>query len=129
MTTLFIPRVVFGFAVAATMVNGAQAATVGAAVPTFDVTPSCRTGVTEGVRNDIKTCLDSEKNAREQLVKQWNDFPAADRTLCTKASSMGGSPTYTELITCLEMHRDVRVLNQNPSRETQGRGKSSSGAK
>jgi hypothetical protein len=112
---------VLGCVFAATVAGGAQAATVGAAVPTFDVTPSCRTGVTEGVRNDIKTCLDSEKNARDQLVKQWNDFPQADRTLCTQASSMGGSPTYTELITCLEMQRDVKVLNQRPPGETQGK--------
>jgi hypothetical protein len=122
--TTFMPRIshlVLGCIFAATALSGAQAASIGAAVPTFDVTPSCRTGVSEGVRNDIQTCLDSEKNAREQLVKQWNDFPPTDRTLCTQASSMGGSPTYTELITCLEMQRDVRVLNQRTTGETQGK--------
>jgi hypothetical protein len=119
--TTYISHMVLGIAFAASVASGAQAARVGASVPTFDVTPSCRTGVTEGIRNDIKTCLDSEQKAREQLVAQWNDFPQADRTLCTQASSMGGSPTYTELITCLEMQRDVRVLNQRMAREGQKR--------
>jgi hypothetical protein len=115
--TTFMPRIIVGLALAAIVASGAQAKRVGAVVPTFDVTPSCRTGVNEGVRNDIKTCLDSEKNARDELVKQWNDFPPADRTLCTQASSMGGSPSYTELITCLEMQRDVRVLNERAARD------------
>ena len=110
MTTV-VPRLVLGFVLVAAAPGTPYAANDG--VPDFDVTPSCRTGVKEGVRNDIQTCIDSEKNARAQPVKQWSDFLAADRTLCTKASSMGGSATYTELITCLEMRRDVRVLNQN----------------
>jgi hypothetical protein len=101
----------FAFGLALLAMAGAPASAADA-VPTFNVTPSCRTGVDQGIRKDIQSCIDSENNSRALLVRQWDEFDAADRALCTKASSMGGSPTYTELITCLEMRRDVKKLDQ-----------------
>jgi hypothetical protein len=54
-----------------------------------------------------KRCVEDEKSAREQLLERWAKFKAADRTMCGGASRSGTvSPTYTELITCLEMTRD-----------------------
>jgi hypothetical protein len=44
------------------------------------------------------------------LVKQWSTFMPADKTSCVNESRMGGESSYTELITCLEMARDVRAL-------------------
>jgi len=41
------------------------------------------------------------------------DVPAADRTLCTQTATMGGTASYVELITCLEMRRDVAKLPAN----------------
>jgi hypothetical protein len=57
-----------------------------------------------------KNCLESEQATREELAKQWSSFSPADRTSCVNESRMGGESSYTELITCLEMARDVRVL-------------------
>ena len=31
------------------------------------------------------------------------------RELCLRSASVGGEPTYTELITCLEMDRDSKL--------------------
>jgi hypothetical protein len=36
---------------------------------------------------------------------------AADKTQCVPAAKAGGHATYTELLTCLEMVRDVRKLH------------------
>jgi len=130
-----IARLVLGFALAAAMVGTGMAAnrgaTAGGGVPTFDVRPSCKTGVDAGIRKDIQGCLDSENNARADLVKRWNDFASADRTLCINAASTGGSATYTELITCLEMLHDAKALKQKEARDnttngtgTEGRTKS-----
>ena len=58
-----------------------------------------------------KNCLDSENAIRDQLAKQWSSFSAADRTACTNEATMGGDSSYTELLTCLEMARDVRALH------------------
>ena len=58
-----------------------------------------------------KDCLDSEEHVRDQLAKAWGSFDSSDRRHCTNESKMGGESSYTELITCLEMARDVRKLH------------------
>jgi len=58
-------------------------------------------------------CMKAEHEDREQLAKEWSTFSAADKTHCTAEAKMGGESSYTELMTCLEMARDVRALN-NP---------------
>jgi len=119
-----IPRLVLGLALVAVMAGSATAARAGrssasaSAVPTFDVRPSCKTGVDAGIRKDIQACLDSENNSRAELVKHWDEFKPGDRTLCINAASTGGSATYTELITCLEMLRDAKALDQKEARDS-----------
>ena len=91
-------------------------------VPTLNVTPTCTPiGNDKTFPIDTKQCLKTEQEVREQLVKEWANFPAADRSLCTAMASMGGMASYVALITCLEMKRDVaklpndRDLNSQPS--------------
>jgi hypothetical protein len=78
-------------------------------VPAWDVTASCRgaadAGSTQDPKERVKHCLDSEKQTREGLVKNWSTFPAADRIKCIKTQTF--SQTYSELATCLEMQRDL----------------------
>ena len=69
-----------------------------------------------------KNCLDSEHATRDELVKQWSSFSTADKSACTNEATMGGDSSYTELLTCLEMARDVRQLHSqgnNSSAPTQ----------
>jgi hypothetical protein len=79
-------------------------------VPNWDVAKSCRGAAESGSAQDasvnLQRCLDSEKQTREQLDKDWSTFPAADRVRCVKTQTF--SPTYSELATCLEMNRDLR---------------------
>jgi hypothetical protein len=91
-------------------------------VPTLNVNPTCTPiGNDKIFPIDTKQCLRSEQEARDQLVKEWAGFPAADRSLCTATASMGGMASSVALITCLEMKRDVaklpndRGLNTQPS--------------
>ena len=85
-------------------------------VPNLDVTPTCRPlDKSDMMQLDENRCRQIEKDARDQLVKQWSNFSAADRTECTTAATMGGTASYVELITCLEMKRDVAAL---PARDT-----------
>jgi hypothetical protein len=87
--------------------------------PNLNVEPSCREAASGsiGIKQDMSVCLDDEKSARAQIVKEWDQFAATDRTSCTRLSTTGGSPTYTELLVCLEMARDARKL---PKEETMG---------
>ncbi len=80
-------------------------------VPRLDVTPTCRPlDKSDMMQMDEGRCRQIENEARNQLVRQWADFPAADRALCTQTATMGGTASYVELITCLEMKRDVARL-------------------
>jgi hypothetical protein len=95
----------------------------GDGVPHLNVEQVCK-GIAEhggvtfrdpAVDQEKKNCLDSEQAIRDQLVKQWSSFSADDRTHCVNESVMGGDSSYTELLTCLEMARDVRAMRKEQS--------------
>jgi hypothetical protein len=62
------------------------------------------------VAKEKQNCLESERATRDELVKKWSEFTASDRTSCVNEARMGGDSSYTELLTCLEMARDVRAM-------------------
>jgi hypothetical protein len=87
-------------------------------VPELNIEQVCR-GIAEqggvtfrdpAIAVEKKSCLDSEKSVREQLIKEWSNFTESDKTSCVTEARMGGDSSYTELLTCLEMARDVRAL-------------------
>ena len=73
----------------------------------FDIARSCKLDVaaTAGLTVDqsIKSCMNDEQKARQQLGSQWSKFPAAGRASCTSQESIGGTPSYVSLLTCLQM--------------------------
>ena len=88
-------------------------------IPTLDVRPVCRGIAKEsidpgagkkGETEIFRRCVESEHVVREQLKNVWAGFSTADKQHCVALSKIGGLPSYSELITCLEMVRDVRVL-------------------
>jgi hypothetical protein len=101
----------------------------GDGVPNLNVEQVCegiakQGGVTfhdPAIAQEKKNCLDSEQAIREELVKQWSSFSANDRTHCVNESVMGGDSSYTELITCLEMARDVRAMREQQAPPRQSR--------
>lgn len=50
-----------------------------------------------------------EGAARTSLQAQWMQFPAGDRVYCADTARLG-TPSYVELLTCLEMEQDARSL-------------------
>jgi len=54
------------------------------------------------VDQSIKSCMNDERKARQQLGSQWSKFPAASRASCTSQESIGGTPSYVSLQTCLQ---------------------------
>ena len=76
------------------------------------------------IAQEKKNCVDSEQAIRQELVKQWSGFSGPDKTSCVNESKMGGESSYTELLTCLEMARDVRAMHK----EEQGIASTPSGA-
>lgn len=95
------------------LVSAASAFAAADGPPTFNVEPSCRAAAEASkVQDRLQGCLDSEKKARDQIAREWANFSPETRSTCLQASSVGGDATYTELITCLEMTRDVK---KNPA--------------
>jgi hypothetical protein len=95
---MFVPLLVLPLA--------AQLIAVSDAVPTLNVTPSCKGAAAAGyiatTEERLQSCIASERRARDQLTKDWQTFPAPARTFCV-SSIAGFEPTYTELATCLDM--------------------------
>jgi hypothetical protein len=87
-------------------------------VPTLNVEQTCEGIAQQGgvtfhdpqIAQEKRDCLDSEAAIRDELVKQWSSFSSTDKIACTNESRMGGDSSYTELLTCLEMARDVRTM-------------------
>jgi hypothetical protein len=84
--------------------------------PTLNVAPVCH-GITEqsdlqgGFRDvTFDQCMKAEQEDRQAMIKEWSTFSAADRAHCIAEATMGGESSYTDLVTCLEMARDVRRM-------------------
>jgi hypothetical protein len=83
--------------------------------PALDVRLSCtaadRVSIaapgTDKAHNDMQSCLEDERVAKDALVKTWASFSPAARTLCVGMNHTGGPPSYVELLTCLEVMRDA----------------------
>ena len=86
--------------------------TVADGMPNFDITRSCRLDVaaTTGLSADqsLKSCVNDEQKAKRQLASQWSKFPAPSRASCTSQESIGGTPSYVSLLTCLQMGQWIR---------------------
>jgi hypothetical protein len=86
-------------------------------IPTLDVNPVCRGIASQSElevglqQTNFEQCVQSEHATREQLKKEWSTFTTADKSHCVTLAKTGGESSYTELITCMEMARDVRELH------------------
>jgi len=81
-------------------------------VPKYDVSKSCKTDVQayQGTGNRAG-CLADEQSARETLVAQWTQFAPENRSRCAQmVGDPAGPQSYVELLTCLQMAKDVKTL-------------------
>jgi hypothetical protein len=91
-------------------------------VPVIDVEPHCREVARRAAPvGDPQACLRVEQAARDQLLALWPQFVAADKSHCLQLSSIAVKPTYTELLTCLELAREARAVREKEKRGTTGR--------
>ena len=86
-------------------------------IPTLDVNPVCHGIAMQGEleaglqQTSFQQCVQSEQATREEIKKEWSTFSASDKSHCVALAKTGGESSYTELITCMEMARDVRKLH------------------
>ena len=96
------------------------ASAASAGVPTVDIAITCRTSEKALIaifgaetQQTFEICMQSENQARTEIVKNWQSYPAGGRQRCVNTT--GYMPSYVEWLTCLEMERDVRQLRKEPA--------------
>lgn len=88
----------------------------GDAYPKLDVAPLChgivaQSDLQEGLQSvTFDQCMQAEQDDHNEMIKEWSTFSADDKSHCIAEATMGGESSYTDLVTCLEMARDVRNL-------------------
>jgi hypothetical protein len=89
----------------------------GGGPPVLQVGPSCEAAGRGAVvlgRNK-EACLADENAALSTLKQNWSKYAANDKTLCMGMVSTGGPASYVELLSCLEINRDARdIQNADP---------------
>jgi hypothetical protein len=88
-------------------------------VPQLNIDPVCRgiskqsAGPGEKGLPDLgfSQCMQSEQAMRQKLVGEWSTFSASEKSNCVGEETSVPLPSYTDLVTCLEMARDARQLN------------------
>jgi hypothetical protein len=81
-------------------------------VPQFDIVRECR--FEGGSAATFDRCSQDEAAALSDLKREWATFSGVDQKTCMAATTVGGFASYVELLTCLEMARDVVNANNNP---------------
>jgi hypothetical protein len=88
-------------------------------VPSFNIERGCKDDSAAafdpnaGLDATIKRCSDDEKEAKAQLQTQWSQFQPSDQKMCLElANGTAGlvTPSYVELLTCLQGQQLVRKL-------------------
>jgi hypothetical protein len=78
-------------------------------VPKLNVESSCRDAKTYGMadpKQTYKNCMADENQAKKQLEAKWPHYKAKTRHACVAAGA-NPSPSYVELLTCIEMTEEV----------------------
>ena len=83
----------------------------GGGLPELDVKSSCSDAQKFSTGNDNSTsaykgCMQDETNAKNDLARRWTSFNTKDRQNCVE-QSRDPSPSYVEVLTCLEMGSDA----------------------
>jgi len=90
----------------------------GTGVPLINIDKNCREGVKDIVaifgsntKASVENCVRSEQEARQQIIKNWAKYPAADKRICVNTADYNAS--YVQWLTCLEMEAFVRVSRRS----------------
>jgi hypothetical protein len=88
-------------------------------IPKLDVDPVCHgiarqasgPGEKGGPDLAFAQCVKNEQAMRVRLVGEWSTFTPPEKSNCVNEETTVSLPSYTDLVTCLEMARTARQLN------------------
>jgi hypothetical protein len=76
------------------------------AMPKLDIARECQ--FEGGATPMQERCATDEKQARDTLQNEWSQFGSSAKKQCNEESTTDNIASYVELLTCLEMERDVK---------------------
>src|SRR5262249_27659680 len=88
-------------------------------VPKLNVRPSCEAAAAGSViaGRDTKACLDDESGAQDEITKNWSKYSPNEKTQCVGMVNTGGPPSYVELLYCINVMIDAKVIKKNEVEE------------
>lgn len=94
---------------------GSQVILAADRVPQLDVAQSCHSVGTSSLipsaaTRNAQSCEQDERDAHNKLEQVWTTYSVSERERCTRISTLGGSPSYVELLTCLEIAKAAQQL-------------------
>ncbi|WP_375465951.1 hypothetical protein [uncultured Methylobacterium sp.] len=77
------------------------------AVPKLDIEKTCKSANQANVsisdNASEEGCLRSEREAKREAERHWDDYKPAAKRQCEAQFTAGGYPSYVEMVTCLEL--------------------------
>jgi hypothetical protein len=96
-----------------TLVVAQTALAEAAQLPRFNITATCRQAQPlTGDKSVFQSCMSEESSARNKLAKSWSTFKPGSRTSCVGEAQEGGTPSYVDLLTCLQLDKEAGALPQ-----------------
>ena len=123
--------VMVAFAAFVTLAASPSSARAANDVPDFDVKPSCQSATRaasdlnqagDNLRAGDRSsdnCVQDEMKAKSTLSDEWTRFKISERQRCARLATLGGLPSYVELLTCLEMAQEAaNIPDGRPAAKT-----------
>jgi hypothetical protein len=84
-------------------------------LPTVDLKSFCKntaniTSSAGNTQSDLDVCIQDQQEARNQIIKNWANYPQKIRSLCVKPNEYQSA--YIEWLTCMEMTNDVLKMRK-----------------
>src|SRR3979409_135347 len=92
--------------------------TVAHSLPQYDIARGRRLqrppelDLSTGQNETVKRCVADEQQALTQLQTQWSQFLGSDKAPCIGEANIGDTPSYVDLLTCLQAAKLARQLPQ-----------------
>jgi hypothetical protein len=104
------------------ILTASQIVLVADTVPKFNLEQTCRAAgqVSTSLGRSAGDCRRDEEDAHTKLQRDWAQYTSQQRTGCVRFSSLGSSPSYVELLTCLEMAKQAKELPEASKLGTSG---------
>jgi hypothetical protein len=91
-----------------------------AEIPSLPIEATCRAAprLEAGDADPFQGCMKDEQAARSELEQQWASFSPQHRDVCMEQTRVGGSPSYVDVLTCLQMYAGMPATR--PPRRPRG---------